>query len=60
MNGPSPHIPHRDAARDSMAVARETKSPLPERVAVFAMIASAITGITVAGRQCLCPAAVIP
>jgi hypothetical protein len=31
-----------------MAVARETKSPLLEKMAIFAMIASAITGLTVA------------
>jgi hypothetical protein len=31
-----------------MAVARETKSPLLEKMAIFAMITSAITGMTVA------------
>lgn len=48
MHGPSPHNPLRDAARDTIAMAREGKSPLLERVALFAMIASAITGIAVA------------
>ena len=45
---PSPHNPLRDAARDTMSVARETKSPLLEKVAIFAMIGSAIMGMTVA------------
>jgi hypothetical protein len=38
-----PHNPLRDAARETMAVARETKSPWFEKVAIATMITSAIT-----------------
>jgi hypothetical protein len=53
MAGPVAHNPLHAAARDTMAVAREAKSPLLERVAIFAMIGSAITGMAVAALHAL-------
>jgi hypothetical protein len=38
-----PHNPLRDAARETMHVARETKSPWFEKVAIATMITSALT-----------------
>ena len=45
MAGPVAHNPLHSAARESMTIAREAKSPMLERVAVFAMIGSAVTGM---------------
>lgn len=43
MHGPTPHNPLRDAARETLHAAREVKSPLLERVAIFTMIGSALS-----------------
>jgi len=42
---PTPHNPLHAAARETMQVARETKSPWFEKVAIFTMIASALITI---------------
>jgi predicted phage gp36 major capsid-like protein len=51
MPGSLPHNPLDDAARKVDEVARRTKSPQFERVAIFTMIASAITTVALAGFQ---------
>jgi len=53
MSGPVAPNPLHAAARETMAVAREAKSPQLERVAVWAMIGSAITGMAVAAMHAL-------
>ncbi len=53
MPGPVVHNPLHSAARDTMAIAREAKSPLLERVAIWAMIGSALTGMGVAALHAL-------
>jgi hypothetical protein len=53
MHGPTPHHPLTAAARETMAVARETKSPLFERVAIITMIGSALTTTALAALQAI-------
>ena len=53
MAGPVAHNPLHSAARESMTLAREAKSPLLERVAIFAMIGSAITGMALGALHAL-------
>lgn len=48
---PPPHNPLHAAARETMQVARETKSPWFEKVAIFTMIASALTTTAIAALQ---------
>jgi hypothetical protein len=48
MHGPQPpHNPLAAAARETMAVARETKSPLLEKLAVGGMILSSVTSTAI-------------
>jgi len=48
---PTPHNPLHAAARETMQVARETKSPWFEKVAIVTMIASALTTTAIAALQ---------
>ena len=48
---PTPHNPLHAAARETMQVARETKSPWFEKVAIITMIASALTTTAIAALQ---------
>jgi len=48
---PTPHNPLHAAARETMQVAREAKSPWFEKVAIFTMIASALTTTAIAALQ---------
>jgi hypothetical protein len=50
---PTPHNPLHAAARETMQVARETKSPWFEKVAIFTMIASALTTTAIAALQAM-------
>jgi hypothetical protein len=43
MHGPAPHTPLQDAARQMQDAAREAKSPLLEKAAIWAMIGAAVT-----------------
>jgi hypothetical protein len=51
MRSPLSHNPLDDAARKVDDVARRTKSPQFERIAIFTMVASAITTVLLAGFQ---------
>ena len=52
MHGPTPpHNPLAQAAKEMSAVARETKSPLFERVATVTLITSALATTALAGMQ---------
>jgi len=50
---PTPHNPLHTAARETMQVARETKSPWFEKVAIVTMIASALTTTAIAALQAM-------